>query len=58
MRLDDDQFYELCRLNREPLRAEVFVYLPDGSVERLHAPAYLSADSLLAGFRLEREEIW
>ena len=42
----------------DPLRAEVFVYLPDGSVECLEAPAYLSADPLLAGFRLERDEIW
>lgn len=42
----------------DPLRAEVFVYLPDGSVECLQAPAYLSADPLLAGFRLERDEIW
>ena len=42
----------------DPLRAEVFVYLPDGSVECLQAPAYLSADPLLAGFRLERHEIW
>ena len=42
----------------DPLRAEVFVYPPDGSVECFHAPEHVSADSLLAGFRLERDEIW
>ena len=42
----------------DPLRGEVFVYRPDGSVECRHAPAYLLADPLLAGFRLEQDEIW
>ena len=42
----------------DPLRGEVFVYRLDGSVECRQPPAYLSADPVMAGFRLERDEIW
>jgi Uma2 family endonuclease len=42
----------------DPLRGEVFVYRPDGSVECLQAPEHLSADPPMAGFRLDLHEIW
>ena len=42
----------------DPQRQEVFVYRPDGSVECLHAPAHLSAEPLMAGFRLDLHEVW
>ena len=42
----------------DPQRQEVFVYRPDGSVECLRAPEQLSAEPLMAGFRLERDDIW
>ena len=41
-----------------PQGREVFVYRADGSVECLRAPEYLSAEPLMAGFRLELHEIW
>ena len=42
----------------DPLRGEVFVYRPGASVECLGAPEHLSAEPLMAGFRLELSEIW
>ena len=42
----------------DPQRQDVFVYRPDGSVECLRAPEHLSAESPMAGFRLELHEIW
>ncbi len=42
----------------DPQRREVLVYRPDGSVECLRAPEHLSAEPLMAGFRLELHEIW
>ncbi len=42
----------------DPLRREVFVYRPDGSVECLRAPEHVSAELPMAGFRLELHEIW
>ena len=41
----------------DPLRGEVFVYRPDGSVECLRAPEHLSAGPPMAGFRLDLHEI-
>ncbi len=41
----------------DPLRGEVFVYRPDGSVECLHAADQLSAEPPMAGFRLDLREI-
>ena len=41
----------------DPLRGEVFVYRPAGSVECLRAPEQLSAEPLMAGFRLDLHEI-
>ena len=41
----------------DPLRGEVFVYRPDGSVECLRAPEHLSAEPLMTGFRLDLHEI-
>ena len=42
----------------DPQRKEIFVYGPDGPVACVRAPEYLSAEAPLAGFRLERDEIW
>ena len=42
----------------DPLRREVFVCRRDGSVECLRAPEHLSAERLMAGFRLELDEVW
>lgn len=42
----------------DPLRGDLFVYRPDGSVECLRAPEHLSADPPMAGFRLDLHEIW
>lgn len=42
----------------DPQRREVFVYRPDGSVECLRGPEHLSAEPLMAGFRLGLREIW
>ena len=42
----------------DPQRQEVFVYRLEGSVECLHAPAHLSAEPLMAGFRLDLHEVW
>ena len=41
----------------DPQRKEVLAYRPDVPVECLRAPEHLSAESLLAGFRLELHEI-
>ena len=41
----------------DPLGDQVFVYRPDSPVERLEAPARVSADPVLPGFRLEMDEI-
>ena len=42
----------------DPLRREVFVYRRNAPAECLRAPAHLSAEPLLAGFRLELQEVW
>ena len=42
----------------DPQRREVLVYRSDGSVECLRAPEHVSGQRLMAGFRLELQEIW
>ena len=41
----------------DPSGGEVFVYRPDSAPEQLAAPASVSADPVLPGFRLEMDEI-
>ena len=41
----------------DPPGGQVFVYRPDAPPERLEAPAGVSADAVLPGFRLETDEI-
>ena len=42
----------------DPPRREVFVYRRDAAPECLRGPAHLSAAPLMAGFRLELQDIW
>ena len=42
----------------DPGNGEVFVYRAGVAVECLRAPDHLSAEPLLPGFRLERDDVW
>ena len=42
----------------DPLHREVCAYRPGAAVERLRAPEHLSAEPLLAGFRLDLFDVW
>ena len=42
----------------DPFKKQVFVYRPDGPVERLKNPMTLSGDPVLAGFTLDLTRVW